>query len=92
MHLIAILVLSLESYKICHFFLESEILYKMPCNCKVEDPGVFSQHQNGCELNVLRHSTGQNGHHHPHRKTFDEEEEIKENYLDESVDRETVRL
>lgn len=67
----------------------------MPCNCNMEDSSASSQHQNGCEMNARRSSTGQNGHHHPHRKLFQDnghEDEVKESKPEEPVDRDTVRL
>lgn len=59
----------------------SKVKDKMP-NCKMEDSSG-------------RSSTGENGHHHPHRRLFQEDnghEEVKQSCPDEPVDRDTVRL
>lgn len=66
----------------------------MPCNCEVEGSSESSEHQNGCEKNDRRSSTGHvNGHHHSHRKLFpdDGHEDTMNGDAEQAVARETVR-
>ncbi|RVE42102.1 hypothetical protein evm_013247 [Chilo suppressalis] len=51
---------------------------KMPCNCKVALNG-FPHPRNGCGLRVCLENTEPKGHHQhqPHRKTFDDDDEVQ---------------
>lgn len=76
----------------------------MPCTCAMqvlqEDVMDHTKHLHGCELkkvilkNTSENGDHQNGHHqhHPHRKTYDDDDEVY--FMDDNQDelRDIVRL